>query len=161
MLVVLAGCAATPERYDPARRPADFSLRVTLEAAGGAQGQGVTAQDVDELPTEPGQYVVMPDRELRVALGPGATADVYPGRTAVLSPREMDELWRRTVEAWRSARRASSQAQDPPRSAAIALRVRFRGAGRSRSFTTSLRDPAGRSLAAWLVSMRGGEGLGS
>ena len=146
------GCAAPPDRYDAQRRPADFVLRVTLEAA----GDGTEADDAD-LPTPPGQYVVTPDRELRVALGPGATAGVYPPRTAVLSPEEMDALWRLTVEAWRSARRENTSAVREKHAAGLRVRVRFRGGGVSRSFAAPLRDEGARALVSRLVSLRGGE----
>lgn len=147
-----AGCAAPLVRYDAQHRPADFVLRVTLEAA----GDGTEADDADP-PTEPGQYVVMPDRELRVALGSGATAGVYPPRTAVLSPEEMDALWRLTVEAWRSARRENTSAVREQHAAGLRVRVRFRGGGVSRSFAAPLRDEGARALVSRFVTLRGGE----
>ncbi|MFW6335921.1 MAG: hypothetical protein ACOC3G_02170 [Phycisphaeraceae bacterium] len=96
-----------------------------------------------------------PDRELRVALGPGATADVYPGRTAVLRPEEMDELWRLTVRAWRSVEGQAAPAKRESRSGE--MRVRFRGEGVSQAFKAPLAADGVRPLANRLITLRGGE----
>lgn len=152
MLIWLGACAAPPDRYDVQRRAGDFLLRVTVEAWGDP-----SRDESAGLPTEPGQYVVTPDRELRVALGPGATADVYPGRTAVLRPEEMDELWRLTVQAWRSVENRAAGAKQGSRSGEMRVRVRFRGEGVSRSFKAPLDAEGVRALANRLISLRGGE----
>ena len=143
LAAVLPGCGGDPPRLDADRRPGDFALRLTVIAAGDDGGHG------DAAATEPGQYIVTPDRWLRAAVGEGATASVYPGRTARLSPAAMDRLWRLAAAAARSPRPA-------PSSNAMRVSGRLTGEGGARRFEGTLDQPAVRALVAELVRMRGG-----
>lgn len=42
----------------------------------------------------PARYIVEADGALRAAVGPGADANTFPGRTRQLSPAQFDALWR-------------------------------------------------------------------
>ncbi|MCC5785163.1 MAG: hypothetical protein JJU33_00525 [Phycisphaerales bacterium] len=43
---------------------------------------------------KPAQYIVEPDGSLRAAIGEGAVAASYPGRTRTLDHRQVERLWR-------------------------------------------------------------------
>lgn len=146
VMLTWGGCAAPPDRYDPAHRPGDFTLRLTLTADADSSAEA--------MPTEPGQYVVTPDRVMRVALGRGAHAGLYPGRTGRLTRREMDRLWRLTLRAWRAA--ANGKTDTTPGPTGLTVDARFRAGSTGRSFRGSLRSQEMRELVAHVVAWRGG-----
>ncbi|MFN0131133.1 MAG: hypothetical protein ACKVW3_01150 [Phycisphaerales bacterium] len=92
VLAVVAGCGPTPPvqtRIEalPERRPASFALDVLVQSP---------LPDGGGLPRalRPARYILEPAGTLRVALGAGATREVYPPRTRQLSPVQIDALWR-------------------------------------------------------------------
>lgn len=84
-VLTLAGCVS-PQR-DPRlthkEMPIDFAVHVYVEG--------------DPAVTDPlrqtSQYILQPDRLLRVAVGPGVTAGYFPRATRALTPAEMEALW--------------------------------------------------------------------
>ncbi|MEX0654038.1 MAG: hypothetical protein WD534_13410 [Phycisphaeraceae bacterium] len=86
--LMLAGCAAPPAGGGAQGYPPDFAMIFTVEHDAAEAEAGA-----DPL-ARPAQHLVLPDRTLRVALGPGATHDYYPQVTARLTPAQMRELYR-------------------------------------------------------------------
>lgn len=64
--------------------PPDFSLEVTVLSPW---------QGPDDPLRTPSQYVVLPDRKLHAAIGPGATTHYFPQPTATLSHDQYAMLW--------------------------------------------------------------------
>jgi hypothetical protein len=85
LAAVLSGCTA-PE-HDPRILapivPGDFALQVSVRGPG----------ESDLVSREPAQYLVECNRNLRVALGPGATGRYFPKLTCVLTYEQYEALY--------------------------------------------------------------------
>ena len=84
-LIVSPGCnrPTIDQRLTALAVPADFALVLHID------GQGPT----HEPTRHNSQYVVEPNRNLRVALGPGASPDYFPSLTGRLSPRQFEAIY--------------------------------------------------------------------
>lgn len=86
-LLMAVGCrgAGQVDLMSRSQAPADFQLQLHIQ---GADDPGTAQAD-----RQTSQSLLLNDRTLRVAVGPGATADYYPGVTRGLEPSEVDQLW--------------------------------------------------------------------
>lgn len=87
LCINLAGCASptvdTSITEGAITPPADFALELTVQGQPG----------VRDIMQRSSQYVVEPDRALRVAVGPGATEDYLPDRSRWISSRDHAALY--------------------------------------------------------------------
>ena len=85
LALALSGCTA-PEHDQRILAPAvpgDFALQVSVRGPG----------ESDLVSREPAQYLVECNRNLRVALGPGATGRYFPKLTCVLTHEQYETLY--------------------------------------------------------------------
>lgn len=107
-----AGCRSSgsvPSDASPRAYPADFALVLTVRGSAEAD----TGRD-REPRHRSAQHVLTPDRLLRVALGPGVHADLYPPASAQVSIEQMALLYRLAAAARESADEASSPSETSP-----------------------------------------------
>ena len=84
--LTLTACRTGPDpRLGYQAVPADFAIEFTV----------IAPEDSDNPLRQPGQYVLEPNRHLRVALGPGATEDLFPGITTTVPLERQIMLWER------------------------------------------------------------------
>lgn len=168
LVIVVSGCrpgATSPP--DPAGYPPDFALvflvRGTPEADAGRD---------PEPRHRSAQHVLTPDRLLRVALGPGVHADLYPPPTAKIPVERMALLYR-LVDAARQSVVAvpASEGQTTPATAApptaepapvaptaaVTYHLVLTAHGRHSTFDTDPRqNAAATALLDELIQLRGG-----
>lgn len=85
IITALTGCKPFQHPWAMSQTPPpDFSLEVSVDAPW---------QGADDPLTTPSQYVVLPDRKLHAAIGPGATNLYFPQPTATLSHNQYAMLW--------------------------------------------------------------------
>jgi hypothetical protein len=98
-MLALGGCASAPRAQDEnaiveapgassAAAPADFWLSVTV--AGPNRAGGLPATPRDERPA---RYIIEPDRQLRAAVGTGASEESFPPAVRRLNDEQIDRLW--------------------------------------------------------------------
>ncbi|MAE63800.1 MAG: hypothetical protein CMJ18_05965 [Phycisphaeraceae bacterium] len=145
-LTAAPGCRGT-ERAAPAKDqtsdapPADFALVLYIEG--------------HDRPWDPArfrsQYVLEPDRGLRVALGPGAEPGYYPALTRRLTPAEQGDVyrWIRSHELDRFPAGMITSADDVRYVVQITSHEQT-----SRYATNSAASPATRRLVEMLVACR-------
>lgn len=68
--------------------PGDFTLSITVLGPVPEGGVGMVAR-----PQRPGRYVLEPDRQLRAAIGPGASPRAFPPAVRRLTHAQVGELW--------------------------------------------------------------------
>jgi hypothetical protein len=163
VMLVLAGwasgCRLSPQ--DPWQAtgsyPADFALvlvvQVAQDAATPAERPAEDEAAATDPTRQPSQYILEPDRTLRVALGPGVSQRIYPPATASLSPAEVGEL-HALVE-----RGDLMHFQPPgPPAGPVRYQVILTAQGRTHRYETGPQDsPATEALLRRLVVLRGGK----
>src|SRR5262245_9284621 len=94
LAATLLGCASNSPPPPPVEpplpddRPDDFVLAATVYSPQTMREARIPRS------LRPARYIVEPDGSLRAAVGPGADATTYPGRTRQLTPAQFDTLWR-------------------------------------------------------------------
>jgi hypothetical protein len=94
LAAALLGCSSNSPPPPPVEpplpddRPDDFVLAATIFSPNVAHEARLPRS------LRPARYIVEPDGSLRAAIGPGADATTYPGRTRQLTPAQFDSLWR-------------------------------------------------------------------
>jgi hypothetical protein len=144
MLAVMPGCVAPAD--DPALHdwpvPPDFALQVQALAATPAQPDAAAkSRDLADMTC---QFLVEPDRKLRVGFGPRVTARIHPAVRTVLSPQQVQRLYVFVRE-----RGLLTPPEQPPETADASTRyeLAITAAGRTRRYrTTRDRTPAAADL---------------
>ena len=145
-LAVLCGCAA--DDAPPLRNQTvagDFSLSVHVAGDG---------HDPEPMRRR-AQFVVQPDRMLRLATGPAASPDTFPRPYRRLSPAEFASLYELVARNHLLAEptspiAAGSEADDQ----AVILRVAITAGGRTNRYaTTAAESPPTAALLARLVAL--------
>ncbi len=149
---LIAGCTNPASRFETAETaPPDFALAFTVSVTG-AQA-AVWAPDGDPL-TTPSQTIIEPTRAMRVALGPGSTANYFPTVTRTLSPQAFDAVHRLAHEAGLLDGDGAipADAEDKP---AVIYDIEIHAHGRSRLVSISPdHSPAAADLLKLLVALR-------
>ncbi len=149
-----AGCAGSEDRFQASlsqtEPPADFVLGLTIYAAQGVQP--------DQLPKalRPARFVLEADAVLRVGVGPGVSAALFPPRTRQLSPEQVQEIWTLAAAAGQNASLSTignAELYEPLGSGAV---LSIASNGQRRTLTSnpgSTQDPAMKRLADALAEL--------
>lgn len=171
VLLGVGGCqpVVAPSAENDAAYPPDFSLVFTVHGSPDADA----GRDLEPRHRS-AQHVITPDRLLRVALGPGVHADLYPPATAKISIERMALLYRLASAAQQTgpadAQPPTNPAASAPTSttptaptpgvlptAPITYRLTLTGHGQHWTYDTHPRqNAAATALLDELIRLRGG-----
>jgi hypothetical protein len=143
VMLCLSGCQHTVETASS--YPPDFALRVSVEG-----------------PVEPSrpafrsaQHIIEPSRKLRVMLGAGVDASLYPPPTATLTHEQMQKLYQAASQAIDAEYGGSGPSRVDPESSRVAIRLIANGR-EVQTVRIAQRNPDVIELLDLLVRLRGG-----
>ena len=142
VLVVSPGCnyQTIDRRLAVLAVPSDFALVLHIDGPGPAR----------EPTRHHSQYIVEPNRNLRVALGPGVSPDYFPSLTGRLLPRQFEAVYQLVEANHLMSEPTSPGAQlQPERDAeAVCYKVWITCLGRTHHFETTPSE----SVATWQLA---------
>ncbi len=157
LCISLSGCASssvdTSTTEGAITPPADLAIELTVQGQPG----------VRDIMQRSSQYVIEPDRALRVAVGPGATEDYLPDRSRWISSRDYAALYEQIARGKLMIEPTSPGAEagvDPRtgRMPTAIYRVLIQAQGKQHVFrTTADESPYTRRLHEMLVLLAQGK----
>jgi len=144
--LIMTACQADPDpRLGYQMMPADFALEFNI----------IAPDDSDDPLRQPGQYVLEPNRNLRVALGRGATDDLFPSITRTIPLEQQIRIWERVDKNQLLSEPTSATGEQRP-DHVVLYNVTVRAWGRVNSFvTTPEESPPAAQVLADLTRLRG------